>query len=200
MRPLPASAPLAEADPLALCPARVHEAEGRARRGFALFQASRHAGPLIWITPQHAPQLPLLRGLPEGIGARLHLVRTHSEADLLWAAEEALRCTAVGLVVAEPGEVLSLKAGRRLQLAAEAGQTTGLMLIQSGQGSNAAETRWACEQLPAPAADSTLHGWELIKNKKGTLRLWTVDWHGETAAFHLVSAAGQRHQPAQTAR
>lgn len=111
MRPLPASAPLAEADPLALCPARVHEAEGRARRGFALFQASRHAGPLIWITPQHAPQLPLLRGLPEGIGARLHLVRTHSEADLLWAAEEALRCTAVGLVVAEPGDLLSLKAG-----------------------------------------------------------------------------------------
>ena len=200
MRSLPASAPLAEADPLALCPARVHEAEGRARRGFALFQAARHDGPLIWILPRHAPQTPLLRGLPEGLGARLLLVRTQSETDLLWTAEEALRCPAVGLVVAEPGELLSLTAGRRLQLAAEAGRTTGLMLIQSGQGSNAAETRWACEQLPAPAADSTLHGWELIKNKKGTLKLWTVDWRGETSAFHLVSAAGERHEPAETPR
>ncbi len=200
MRPLPASAPLAEADPLALCPARVHEAEGRARRGFALFQATRHEGPLIWILPRHAPQSPLLSGLPEGVGARLHLVRTQSETDLLWTVEEALRCPAVGLVVAEPGEFLSLTAGRRLQLAAEAGKTTGLMLIQSGQGSNAAETRWACEQLPSPAPDSTLQQWELIKNKKGTLKLWTVDWRGETSAFHLVSAAGERHEPAETPR
>ena len=34
---------------------RVHEAEGRGRRTFALFQAVRHPGPLVWILPAHVP-------------------------------------------------------------------------------------------------------------------------------------------------
>ncbi|WP_322864887.1 hypothetical protein U5922_018260 [Aquicoccus sp. G2-2] len=52
--------------PFNLAPARVHEAEGFGRRAFALFQAARHTGPLIWVLPAHAPHLPMLRGLPEG--------------------------------------------------------------------------------------------------------------------------------------
>ena len=65
-----------------------------------------------------------------------------------------------------------------------------------GQGSNATETRWSCAPLPNPAvpadADSTLHRWSLIKNKAGTLGDWTVRWNGASAAFHLVSKAGER--------
>ncbi|WP_340109976.1 hypothetical protein [Pikeienuella sp. HZG-20] len=193
MRPDPAPS-----DPFTLAPARTHEAEGSGRRAFALFQAARHPGPLIWVLPGHAPHLPMLRGLPDGVGERLHVIRPAKEKDLLWSVEEALRSAPVGLVIAEPSSPLSLTAGRRLQLASEAGKTTGLMLIQDGAGANAAETRWRCAPVAGDSRDSTLQRWSLKKNKQGTLGNWTVHWNGATAAFHLVSEAGERRQPAET--
>lgn len=183
----------------ALAPARVHEVEGLGCRAFALFQAVHHPGPLIWVLPPREQHLPMLRGLPDGVGDRLHVIRPASETDLLWAVEESLRASPVGLVIAEPAKPLSLTAGRRLQLAAEAGGTTGLMLIREGQGSNAAETRWHCTPVAGEARDSTLHHWSLIKNKKGTTGNWNLHWNGATAAFDLVSAAGQRDRAAETA-
>lgn len=189
---------MTDTDPFTLAPARVHEAMGRNRRAFALFQAARHPGRLVWVLPAHASELPLPQGLPDGIATRLHLVRITNETDLLWSVEEALRSQPISLVIAEPGKPLSLTAGRRLQLAAEAGQTTGLMLIREGAGSNAAETRWNCTAIAGDQPDSTLHQWEIIKNKSGTLRNWTVHWDGTTAAFDLVSKAGQRCQPQET--
>lgn len=190
----------APSDPLNLLRARVHEAEGRGRRAFALFQAVRHQGPLVWILPSHVPELPMLRGLPEGVGVRLHLIRPEGEVDLLWCVEEALRSVPIALVIAEPEKPLSLTAGRRLQLAAEAGRTTGLMLTRQDAGSNATETRWRCEALPSPSPDSTLHMWSLIKNKRGTLGDWTVDWNGASALVHMVSEARERCEPARTAQ
>ena len=192
MRPEPPPA-----DPFVLLRKRVHEAEGRGRRAFALFQAVRHPGPLVWILPSHAPEMPMLRGLPRGVGERLHVIRPVGETDLLWCVEEALRSDPVSLVIAEPEKPLALTVGRRLQLAAEAGRTTGLMLIRQEAGSNATETRWNCEPLPATAADSTLQRWTLNKNKKGTLANWTVNWNGTSAAFHMVSEARERHEPAE---
>lgn len=181
---------------LSLMPARVHEAEGHGRRAFALFQAARHPGPLIWVLPAHAPELPLPAGLPKGVAERLYLLRPTSETDVLWSVEEALRAAPVGLVIAEPEKPLSLTTGRRLQLAAEAGRTTGLMLIRQDSGSNATETRWSCNPQATTAADSTLHHWSLNKNKKGTTGGWIVNWNGASTAFHLVSTTGERCQPA----
>lgn len=191
-------------DPLAshlpgLRPMRVHEAGGRGRRSFALFQAACHPGPLVWITPAHLPEQPLPAGLPMGVTDRLHLLRPVGETDLLWCVEEALRSPAVALVIAEPQQPLSLTVGRRLQLAAEAGRTTGLLLIPEGGGSAASETRWHCEPAPGPE-DSTLQHWQIKKNKRGTNGDWMLHWDGTTAAFHLVSEAGKRQQPAEPAR
>jgi protein ImuA len=183
-------------DPFALRAKRVHEAEGRGRRAFAWFQAARHQGPLVWIVPAHAPEMPMLRGLPQGVAERLHLLRPVGETDLLWCVEETLRAAPIAFVIAEPAQHLSLTAGRRFQLAAEAGRTTGLMLVQTGAGSNATQTRWTCEPAASPHPDSTLHRWQLTKNKEGTFGDWTVNWHGAAAAFDMVSTAGQRHQPA----
>lgn len=195
MRPEPAPA-----DPFVLRQRRVHEAEGRGRRAFALFQAARHPGPLVWILPSHAPEMPMLRGLPLGVGERLHLLRPAGETDLLWCIEEASRAAPVSLVIAEPQKPLSLTAGRRLQLATEAGRTTGLVLIRQDAGSNASETRWNCEPVGGTAADSTLHKWTLNKNKRGTIESWNLNWNGKTAAFHMVSEARERHEPADPAR
>jgi len=192
-----------KAVPFALRPSRVHEAEGRGRRAFALFQAARHAGPLVWILPAHISEVPMLRGLPQGVGERLHLLRPSNEMDLLWCIEEALQATPVALVIAEPEKPLSFLAGRRQQLAAETGRTTGLMLIQTGAGSNAAETRWQCQPFAAPvkaSADSTLHCWNIKKNKAGTIKNWTVNWDGTSSAFHMVSEARERYEPAEPPR
>jgi protein ImuA len=177
-------------DPFALASTRVHEAAGPGRRAFALFQAARHPGPLVWVLPAHQHQRPLPAGLPQGVADRLLLIEARSETDLLWSVEECLRAGPLGLVLAEPEKPLSLTAGRRLQLAAEAGRTPGLMLIREGQGSTAAETRWACDPISAPW-DSTGHQWRLIKNKKGTTGLWTVHWDGTSTTCHMVSEAVQ---------
>ena len=182
--------------PPALVPARVHEAQGRGRRAFALFQAARTTGVLVWILPAHIPELPFLGALPSGVNERLHLFRPTGEIDLLWAVEETLRAPAVGLVIAEPQQSLSLTAGRRLQLAAEAGQSRGLMLIRNEAGSNAAETRWVCEAVPGVWQDSTLQRWSLNKNKKGTIGSWVLNWNGTSSAFNLVSEARERYEQA----
>lgn len=172
--------------PAAMRAARVHEAGGRGAWAYALWQASLHKGTVCWVHSRSQPLNLAAAELPIGLHNRLIFVEVASEDDLLWAAEEALRAPPVGLVIAQPQKPLSLTTGRRLQLAAEAGQTTGLLLIREGQGSNAAETRWRCEAV-AGEADSTLHHWQLIKNKMGTCGDWVVHWDGKTAACHMVS-------------
>ncbi|RWR09257.1 hypothetical protein D2T29_16220 [Sinirhodobacter populi] len=181
-------------DPLRLRSARVHDAEGRGRAGFALFQAVRFSGPIFWITLAHDRDRLMPISLPDGVAERLHLIEARSETDLLWAIEETLRAKSVGLVIAEPEKPMSLTAGKRLQLAAEAGRTTGLLLIREGGGSNAAETRWKCDPMPGPVG-STRHRWALNKNKKGTIGTHYVSWDGAMAAFHLAPPTGERRQP-----
>lgn len=170
--------------PMPLCAARVHEAEGAAHHAFAAYQALQHPGPVVWVAWE-VPQFAALPPALQTLRPRLHLVEATSEDELVWATEEALRAAPVGLVIAEPRKPLSLIIGRRLQLAAEAGQTTGLMLIRTGQGSPAAETRWHCEPV-AGEPHSTRHRWSLIKNKKGTIGDWVIDWDGKTSACHMV--------------
>lgn len=171
---------------------RVHEATGPAAWGFAAAHAAQVTGPVLWIRESW-----LAEGLnPQGFAtyadpARLLLAHAPGQTDALAVAEEALRDGAVPLVVVEITQPLSLKAGRRLQLAARAGRATGLCLIPQGMGSNAAETRWQC----APAfdeSDSTLMRWELIKNKSGTLGVWDVRWDAAARRLDVVSPAGQR--------
>lgn len=177
-----------------LKPNRVHEACGPGRHLFGLFQAMQVGGPVAWVRPARALEHLLPTGIPADLASQLLLITPGAKTDLLWSTEEALRAGA-GLVISEPDKPLSLTAGRRLQLAAEAGRTTGLMLICDGSGSPAAETRWACEPI---AGDSTRHRWDIIKNKSGTLGTWIVNWDGAQTAFDLASATSQRSGPTQT--
>jgi protein ImuA len=191
---MPAAFPLPR-----LAPARVHEAAGPAAPAFALTMAGLASGPVIWIGPAHAPERLMPWAARRFLAPeRLLIVEAKGEADLLWATEEALRSGAAGFVIAAPEKPLSLTAGRRLQLAAEAGRTTGLLLIREDGGSNAAETRWHCAPLPGEAADSTRALWSLTKNKKGTLGEYTVHWHGTAHSVPLVTPAGERDVAAPT--
>ena len=173
---------------------RVHEACGAGGIGFAAILAGQSAGDTLWITQgRRAGQIN-----PCGLTAfcdpaRILTAVCPDQVDALAVAEEALRSGAVSLIVTEISRPLSLTAGRRLQLAAQAGQVTGLCLIPEGMGSNAAETRWDCAPLfdPEGCADSTLIRWRIIKNKTGTNRTWDVRWRHQTRRLDVVSATGE---------
>ena len=131
--------------------------------------------------------------------AELLLARTQNQTDSLAVAEEALKDGGLSVVVLEVTRPLDLREGRRLQLAARAGQTTGLCLIPEGMGSNAAETRWRATPIYDPARDdSTLMRWEIIKNKSGTIGAWNVFWNAQTHRVHVVPPVGERPGSART--
>ncbi len=91
----------------------------------ALARLSREGRWITWIAPPHIPYAPALAAWDVDL-SRLLLVRTRSEADALWAAEQALRSGSCGAVLAWPitAEDRTL---RRLQLAAETGECWGLL-------------------------------------------------------------------------
>lgn len=175
-----------------LLPARAHEATGPSAVAFAAIRCAEAGGAALWVRPGWRRELVF----PDGLAAllppeRLLIAEAPREPDLLAVAEEALRDGATPFVVVEIERALSLREGRRLQLAARAGGATGLCLIPEGAGSNAAETRWRCTPVfdPAPGADSTLMRWEIIKNRSGTLRAWHVRWNGKAHRLDVVSPA-----------
>jgi len=119
--------------------AAVHELvaanEGAPAHSMALRMAAQAAGRHKWIfyidTQQelYPPGVAQL-GVPLG---RLMVVRTVRSADALWVCEQALRCQAVAAVVL-PLRSIDAYASRRLQLAAEAGGSLGLLICQDQHG------------------------------------------------------------------
>ena len=91
----------------------------------ALAQLGRAGRHIAWIAPPCLPYPPAL--LRHGIVLeRLLLVQTSDARSALWATEQALRCPAIGAVLAWPMAVNDRQV-RRLQLAAEAGGSCGLL-------------------------------------------------------------------------
>jgi len=135
---------------------------------------------LLWIAPEPDAYPPgLLRfGLSP---SALILVRATRPADALWAAEEALRCTAVAAALVL-GPNPDLTAARRLQLAAETGGGMGLLLRteEAGAGPTAALTRWRLAPRVAPIGPHELGdpGWELslLRARGGRPGSWLVEW------------------------
>jgi len=186
---------------------RVHEVCGTSALSFAAMIAGQRCGPVIWIEKAFMSE----RLCPQGLAtffdpARLVVVRPVDGKETLWCMEESLRA-APSMVVARLGTAAGLTESRRLQLAAEVGQSVGLCLIPDAAISNTAETRWRSTALPF-AAQTSLHQWELLKNKKGILGQWQVAWDDTARNLIVVSASGgrtgasqqQRDQPQDTIR
>jgi protein ImuA len=180
----------------------LHEVLGRfddgAAAGFALallarlLDAARPEQPVLWCGRRielYGPGLAAC-GLDPG---RFLLVEAPKPADLLWAMEEGLRCAGLAAVVGEIDR-LDLTAARRLQLAAEAGGVTGLVLRQSRTaeaGASAATTRWRISAIPGPGTEAGLvTRWhvELLRCRGGRPRDWHVEWCDETGDFALAAA------------
>ena len=99
-------------------------------------------GYLVVVDTQHNIYPPPLTS--HGIDlAKVIFVRPQSQADALWAVDQALRTSAVAAVVAEL-ERIDDRSARRLQLAAESGQSLALLLRgwQARQQPSWAEVQW----------------------------------------------------------
>lgn len=93
---------------------------------------------VFWVNPPLTPYAPALAR--EGIDLdQLVVVQAESRPDLLWTLENCLRSPVTGLVMAWP-DTLAARDIRRLQLAAEAGESS-CILFQT--------RRQACQSSPA---------------------------------------------------
>tara|TARA_R110002051_G_scaffold76595_1_gene139994 strand:- start:7250 stop:7798 length:549 start_codon:yes stop_codon:yes gene_type:complete len=169
-----------------LKPSRTHEVCGSNALSFAFASAGKMGGSVMWVSESwRAEQL-----YPLGFSAYLDVqnlltAKVKDQDEGLAVAEESLRSGVISLTVIELTKPFSFTAGRRLQLAAGMGRSTGLCVIPEGMGNNAAESRWRATPL-LDLKDSTLQRWEIIKNKSGTLSAWDVRWDAETRRVIVV--------------
>lgn len=103
---------------------------------------------LFWLDPPHLPYAPALAA--SGLDmAQLLVLRTRDSEEQCWALEQILRCPAAGLAMTWP-HGRARRPVRRLQLAAEAGNSLGIHLIppQYSTGASTAHLRLALNPLP----------------------------------------------------
>ncbi|MDO9714125.1 ImuA family protein [Paracraurococcus lichenis] len=129
-----------------VAPAR-GEADTGAAFAFSALLAGRAGDTTIWIEP--TPSLWPAGAVAFGLDPAALVLVAARGTDSLWAAEEALRCPAVGTCVLV-GIVPDLTASRRLQLAAEAGGGLGIMVVPEPHlaTASAARTRWRISSIP----------------------------------------------------
>jgi protein ImuA len=178
---------------------RYHEVTGAGAYSFASVCCGYTAGKAIWFVEGWMHEVVNPLGLQTHCDPHQVLIgKCSNPTDVLAASEEALRSGVVSLVIAELTKPLSLTAGRRLQLAAEAGGSSGLMIVRDGMGSNATQTRWHVSPVYS-SNDSTQMRWSLIKNKYGTCMDWEVRWDEAARRIFVVSQHVQRTGVTQAA-
>lgn len=168
----------------------------------ALAARLKGRGTVLWCLPRYQAADTLYGAALAMLGLEeenLIFARTKDETEALWAMEEGLSCPDVGAVIGSLSKPLDLIAERRLQLAAERGDTTGF-LLQPGAGvasSSAAVTRWRIG--PAPSAAPLWPGlgpprWSLTLDRcrQGTPHSWIVEWCDETCNFRLAAPLRDR--------
>ena len=124
---------------------------------------------------------------------RLLTVAAARPRDLLWAMEEALRCRAVGAVIGElrHGEI-DMVALRRLSLAAaESGALALLLRAAPADEASTAATRWI-----VGAAPNACFAIELVRNRRGPLGSWILEWSDSDERFLLATHAQPVAAPA----
>jgi protein ImuA len=167
-------------------------------------------GRILWISRQGDLYPPALAG--QGLDpGRFLLVRARSEAEVLWAMEEGLRCRRLAAVVGEV-EGLDRLAGRRLQLAAESslggrdgeGAVTAFALhrrfrpLRQGRAASAALSRWrvtaAASRDPAGTSFIGRPQWrlDLLRCRGAAPGSWQVEWDDAASGFSLAPALRDR--------
>jgi len=168
-------------------------------------------GYVVWVGRRCWPYGRLLvHGDDRLLLERSVFVDVPNDAAKLWAVDVALRCEAVSAVVAD-GSGFDIAATRRLQLAARAGRSMGLLARPPGERHelSAAATRWAIQ--PVVNHDRPRPRWRVtqLRCKSGVgLRLAacgltdphdSVAHHSSLIAHHLEydGVQGLIHLPAE---
>ncbi|MCI4643896.1 MAG: hypothetical protein MRY64_03845 [Hyphomonadaceae bacterium] len=146
--------------PLGLGVAGVHEVceasfgDIAALTGFAIAAAKQKAGTVVWVS-QRKIEMDHGRVLQGGVRrlnrAKMPILEVHTRklTDTLWAIEEAIRSSAVSLVVADV-EAVEFTASRRLVLASSRhGVPVILLQPYTCEGSTAASARWRVSARPS---------------------------------------------------
>jgi protein ImuA len=157
-------------------------------------------GTAIWISQSKSVFPPALAyfGLkPE----HFVFVQMQKERDLLWAMEEALKCTGLKAVICEC-QNLSFMASRRFQLAVEASGVTGFVIRKNYRVFNttASLTRWEVKPIPSMIKDD-LPGvgaphWQanLLRVRNAKPRFWKLEWsHGKFIEIEQSAPAISLH-------
>ena len=151
-------------------------------------QISQAKRPVLWCRQGYDLYAPGLSSF--GLtAANLIIVNVAKEHDLLWAMEEGLRSGAMSAVLGE-ARAPSPTVLRRLQLAAETGGTTALLLNGvmpdggTGHSIGTSMTHWRVGAITAPVAmrdpwPGPSRWWlELLRCRGGMAGSWPVDWYG----------------------
>lgn len=111
----------------------------------ALARLSEAGRWIAWVAPPHLPYAPALAAARIKL-SRLLIIGKTTPRDSLWAAEQALRAGSIGAVLFWPNDI-DPRALRRLQLAAEAGGSVGLLYrpLRAAEQASPAALRIALE-------------------------------------------------------
>jgi protein ImuA len=164
-------------------------------------EACREGGALV-ILDRHREFYPpeaIRRGIdPEG----LIVLQAASQADNLWALDQALRCPAVAAALAWP-EKLDPKTFRRLQLAVEQGGGLGLLLRpdEVRHEPSWADVRLWVQPLPSggPGTGRRLSVQLLRSRQGGGGGSVEVEFDDETHAVHLAPQLARPADPRRAA-
>lgn len=170
-----------------------------------LARLANQSGTVVWCRRKDGLYGPGLAAFGLDTG-RLIVVRARTDKDVFWAMEEGLRSGSLAAVLGEAGSTDSI-ALRRLQLAAETGGVTALLLRPAGAAivPGSVTSRWRVGTVSsAPAGTAPGKGragpgrprWrvELRRCKAGPPATWLLEWRDETGG--LAVAADLRHRPA----
>lgn len=177
-------------------------ADGAAALGFTLAWAiTQRPAWLFWATPDHGlieTGVPYAEGLAH-VGLDLDsvlLALTRTQADALWAAEQALTLpgACVLCTVAAAPKPLSLTATRRLLLAAEKHGSRCILLRFDAAGASAAWLRWSISAAPSEGARRELGApsfyARLMRNRAGPAGdAWRFEWDAYARSFRSAKTA-----------
>lgn len=130
----------------------------------AAAELSREGRRIAWIGPPHLPYAPALAASGMRL-SRILVVRSGTERDRLWAAEQCLRSGACGAVLAWPG-TCDDRSLRRLQLAAEKGGCLGFLFRPERAAGRSSPAALRLRLAPSPGGVIV----ELLKGRGGAGR------------------------------
>lgn len=140
-----------------------------------------NSGTTIWVSNKrtiYPPALTVFGLSPE----RIIFVDLWKQKEVLWAIEEALKCTSVSAVVGELNE-LSFIESRRLQLAVEQSNVTGFIhrYISKAENVTACVSKWKIKPIVSNADGIPGTGFprwnvQLLKVRNGKPGSWQIEW------------------------